>query len=109
MSDEKAPPSMDALRDSLAEKLNELHRRATHAKQLLTPDTYWKNPWIRFGLGAAVGLAVGLSGRRRGEPGVQLAHESLGRTLLRAGLSAALTSVVTRALTPRSLPPGNDA
>jgi len=108
MRDEKPAPSMDELRDALAAKLNELHRRATHAKQLLTPETYWKNPWIRFGLGAAVGFVVGLSGHRRGEPGLQVAHEPLGRSLVRVGLSAALTSVITRALTPRSLPPGTD-
>ena len=109
MSDEKTAEAIDQLRESLATKLGELHRRATHAKQLLTPDTYWKNPWLRFGLGAAVGLAIGLSGRRKNADGVLVAapHESIGHALVRTGLTAVLTAVVTRALNgPLALPSG---
>ena len=35
---------IDQLRGDLGEKLDELHRRAAHAKELLSPAHYWHNP-----------------------------------------------------------------
>ncbi len=43
----------------LEEKLSELQRRVDHTKQVLSPDHYLQNPWVRFGLGFAGGFVAG--------------------------------------------------
>jgi hypothetical protein len=99
MSDLETNQKIDDLRHDLAEKLGELHRRAVHTKQVLSPSTYWNNSWIRLGIGAAVGFALG-SYRR----GAARTHEGLVHSIVRAGLGAAVTSVVTRALATKGDP-----
>ena len=75
--------SVDELRDSLNAKLNELHRRAVHAKQVVTPATYVANPWLRIGLALAAGALVGDQARRGGLAGT-LALLGLGALAGRA-------------------------
>ena len=58
--------SVDELRDSLNEKLGELHRRAVHAKQVVTPATYFDNPWTTLGLALVAGVVVGDQMKRGG-------------------------------------------
>jgi|SRR4051794_6843306 hypothetical protein len=99
MADLATVQRIEQLRSSLGDKLAELQRRANHAKERLTPSYYWRNPWVRFGVGAVIGLA--LAGRRRGQPG----SEGLLHSMIRAGLSAAVTGVITRSL---ALPPGDE-
>lgn len=55
---------LDALRANLDEKLAELKRRATHAKVVLTPATYLDDPWVRCGIAALLGFAIGSGSRR---------------------------------------------
>lgn len=43
----------------LEEKLSELQRRVDHTKEVLSPDHYLQNPWVRFGLGFAGGFIAG--------------------------------------------------
>ena len=74
---------LDALRANLDEKLAELKRRATHAKVVLTPATYLDDPWVRCGIAAVLGFAIG-SGSQR--------------TLLRAGLGLATIVVAQKLL-----------
>jgi hypothetical protein len=100
MADLETVHRIEELRSSLGDKLAELHRRASHVKERLTPSYYWRNPWVRFGIGAVIGLA--LASRRRGQPG---GPEGLLHSMIRAGLSAAVTGVITRSL---ALPPGDD-
>ena len=84
---------IDELRGNLTEKLGELHRRATRARVVLSPSTYWDNLWVRVGIGVAIGYAM----RRR--PGTAVPnHESLVHAIVRAGLSAAASGLVIRAL-----------
>jgi len=82
---------IDELRTNLSDKLAELHRRAVRAKQLVTPSTYWKSPWVKAGIGVAIGYA--LLTRRR-----DATHESLVHAIVRSALSAATSVLVTRAL-----------
>lgn len=97
MSDAKH--DVEELRGSLTEKLGELHRRATHAKVVFSPSTYWKSPWIRLGVGAAIGYAI----TRRNN--ANRTHEGLVHAIVRAGLSAAASALVIRALaTPKVAP-----
>lgn len=49
-------------RARLAANLGELQQRLTHARKLVSPRTYLANPWLKVGLGVAVGYLVG---RRR--------------------------------------------
>lgn len=100
VADLETAERIEQLRGALGEKLSELHRRASVVKRRLTPSTYWENPWVRFGVGAAIGFA--LAHRRRSQPGV---HEGLFHAMVRAGLSAAITGMVARSL---ALPPGPD-
>src|ERR1700712_4150339 len=93
--------NIEDLRASLSERLEELHRRANTATAMLSPlkrwrETYWRNPMVRFGLGAVMGFAIG--GRRAGTA----QHEGILHAIVRAGLMAATTSLVTRALTAGS-------
>ena len=100
MSNIETNRKIEELRTSLTEKLGELHRRATSAKETLSPWHHWKNPWVRIGIGAVIGFAVG---RRR--PAEARTHESLVHSIVRAGLSAAAAVLVTRSLAK----PGGDA
>jgi hypothetical protein len=92
MPDSETTKKLDDLRTNLTDKLGELHRRATHAKLVLSPWSYWKNPWVRLGIGAAVGFVLGQRSTGR-------THESLAHAVVRAGLSAATAVLVTSALT----------
>lgn len=78
--------SVDELRDSLTEKLGELHRRAVHAKQVVTPATYLDNPWTKVGLALVTGFVVGDQLKRGGVLG----------TLALLGLGAAAYHVTSR-------------
>ncbi len=95
MADAKTSRNIEDLRASLAEKLEELHRRASRVTRVLTPTTYWNDPVVRFGIGVAIGLAVGA--RRRASTAAT--HEGLVHAVVRAGLTAATTALITRALT----------
>jgi hypothetical protein len=98
MADPVTLQHIEQLRGSLADKLGELHRRASELKQRLTPSSYWRNPWVRFAAGATIGFV--LAGNRRSQRG----HEGIIHAMVRAGLSAAVGAIVTRSL---ALPPGD--
>jgi hypothetical protein len=98
MSDIVTTPQIEELRASLGDKLAEIQRRAVHAKHLLTPSTYWSNPWVRLGIGVAIGYAFG-SRRRNGDS----SHEGLVHSIVRSGLGAAVSVLVGRTL---AVPPG---
>lgn len=85
---------IDQLRGDLGEKLDELHRRAAHAKELLSPAHYWHNPWVRLGIGVAIGFTLGSRRRSAGMP------EGLLHAMVRAGLYAAIRATIQRALDP---------
>jgi hypothetical protein len=90
---------LDELRDNVTAKLGELHRRATHARLALSPSSYWRQPWLRLGLGVALGYAIGRRATTTlGTPGTPAAHETIVHAVLRAGLAAAAAVLVTRAL-----------
>lgn len=89
---------IDQLRVDLGEKLDELHRRAAHAKQLLSPAHHWHNPWVRLGIGVAIGFALGSRRRSAGMP------EGLLHAVVRAGLHAAIRATVHRSLDPTRAP-----
>jgi hypothetical protein len=93
MSDAETNHHIDELHNNLTEKLGELHRRAAHAKRVLSPSTYWNNPWIRLGIGAAIGFAI--ADRR---PAAARTHEGLVHAVVRAGLCAAASALVARSL-----------
>ena len=75
--------SVDELRDALTDKLGELHRRAVHAKDVVTPATYLANPWLRIGIGLVAGAVVGDQVKRGGLSGA-LALLGLGALAGRA-------------------------
>ena len=77
----------------MADKLEELHRRASTVTKVLTPSTYWNDPVVRFGIGVAIGLLVGSRGRSS-----SATHEGLAHAIVRAGLTAATTALITRTL-----------
>lgn len=83
--------SVDELRDSLNEKLGELHRRAVHAKQVVTPATYFDNPWTKLGLALVAGVIVGDQMKRGGVFGT-LALLGLGAAAYRTFEPKQLTS-----------------
>lgn len=88
-----ASKTIDELRAGLSDKLEELHRRANRATQVMAPSTYWNDPVVRFGIGVAVGLALGMRGERKdGESGILY-------SVVRAGLSAAASALITKAMT----------
>ncbi|MEO8706741.1 MAG: hypothetical protein ABI867_42335 [Kofleriaceae bacterium] len=66
MADLQSTQRIEELRTSLGEKLEELHRRAKHTKAILSPSTYWQNPWVRVGIGFALGWFVARMLTRRG-------------------------------------------
>ncbi|MEO8846332.1 MAG: hypothetical protein ABI591_26940 [Kofleriaceae bacterium] len=92
MSEGASQAEVDALRANLDEKLAELKRRAVHVKEVLTPATYLESPWVRVGIAAAVGFALGAGARRDG-------GEGLFHSILRAGLSSAGVVAVQKLLT----------
>ena len=81
---------LDALRANLDEKLAELKRRATHAKVVLTPATYLDDPWVRCGIAALLGFAIGSGSQRAllrtglGIAGVLVAHQLLAHAATRS-------------------------
>jgi hypothetical protein len=75
--------SIDDLREDLTAKLGELHRRAVHAKAVVTPGTYLANPWLRLGAGLVAGAIVAQQVRRGGLLGA-LALTALGGAISRA-------------------------
>lgn len=87
----KPERSIDELRESLGEKLAELHRRAKHARALMSPAAYLRHPWVRVGIGCALGAALASERRER-------AYEGLVHAIVRSGLMAAAHVLVTRAL-----------
>ncbi len=89
---------LDELRLSLTEKLGDLHRKANAAADLITTAMrYWHNPGVRFGVGVVLGFALGGGKHKPGD-----SSEGLVRAVIRAGLMAATSSLVTRALAPAS-------
>ena len=99
MSDTTSNARIEELRSSIGDKLAEIQRRAAHAKDLLTPSTYWNNPWVRLGIGVVIGYAFG-SRRRDGDGS---SHEGLIHSVVRSGLGTAASVLVGRTL---ALPPG---
>jgi hypothetical protein len=95
MADSQTNRNIEELRASLSDKLAELHRRASRATRVLTPSTYWDDPVVRFGIGVAIGLMVGSRGRS-----ASASHEGWFHAIVRAGLTAATTALVTRTLAP---------
>jgi len=93
MADLLTSRTIEELRANLSEKLEELHRRANTATKVLTPARYWNDPIVRFGIGVAIGLAIGSRGKR-GESG----HDGLLYSMVRAGLTATTTALITRAI-----------
>jgi hypothetical protein len=98
VSDITSTPKIEQLRSSLGDKIAEIQRRASHAKEMLTPAHYWRNPWVRLGLGVIIGYAFG-SRRRDGDA----SHEGLIHAVVRSGLGTAASVLVNRTL---ALPPG---
>lgn len=86
--------STDSPRDSLTAKLEELGRRAGAAKEMLTPGKLFQNPWVRVGLGVAVGIAIG---SRLGRSNKATSHESILHAVVRASLAAAAAMMVRNA------------
>ena len=99
MADE---PNVDELRAKLTEKLGELHRRANHATELMSPLRYWRDPLVRFGIGVAIGFVI--AGSRRpaylppGAVAVPSGGDGILGSMVRAGLIAATSALVSRAL-----------
>jgi hypothetical protein len=93
MADPRTNRNIEDLRASLADKLEELHRRASTVTRVLSPSTYWNDPVVRFGIGVAIGLIVGSRGRANAAT-----HEGLAHAIVRAGLTAATSALITRTL-----------
>jgi len=88
------------LRARLAANVGELQQRVTRARTLLSPRTYLDNPWVRLGLGAAVGY---LAGRRRKprlltDGGASPGSESLVHAVLRSTVMTLAASMIQRAI-----------
>jgi hypothetical protein len=91
MADSTTSKAIEELRASLQDKLEELHRRANQATRVLAPSTYWNDPVVRFGIGVAIGLAIGTRGKPRDGDGLLY-------SLVRAGLTATTTALISRAI-----------
>lgn len=91
MADSVTSKAIEELRQGLQDKLEELHRRANRATQVLTPSTYWNDPVVRFGIGVAIGLAIGTRGKARDGDGLLY-------SMVRAGLTATTTALISRAI-----------
>jgi hypothetical protein len=92
---------LDALRARLAVNLGELQRRATHARELISPRTYLENRWVQLGLGLAAGYMLG----RRRTPRLltagsasSAAPETLVHALLRSTVMTLATAAIRRAI-----------
>jgi len=75
---------LDDLRNGLTDKLEELHRRAKVAREMVTPSTYLRSPWFKLGAIALVG--AGLYASRR--------TTATGETLLHAAVRSAVMTTV---------------
>src|SRR3954466_9039496 len=93
MADLLTNRTIEELRATLSNKLEELHRRANAATKVLTPARYWNDPIVRFGIGVAIGLAIGAR-RTRGDSD----RDGLLYSMVRAGLTATTTALITRAI-----------
>lgn len=76
-------------------KFADLGSRVAQAKELLSPANWWKNPWVKVGVGVAIGFAIGRIGR--GGAKAQN-HESILHGIVRASLAAAAAMLVRQAL-----------
>lgn len=94
MDKQQTAEKIDSLKGGLGAKLDELQRRAIAAKEAISPGNWWKNQWVRVGIGVAVGYAIG--SRPRGAAAAS--HESLMHAIVRAGLVAATAILVRAAL-----------
>ena len=94
MSDLATNRQIDDLRSNLTDKLEELHRRAKVAREMLTPSSYWKSPWLKVGVGVGAAALVGaaLAGRTRSTN----APETLLHAAARSALMAAVGALVAR-------------
>jgi hypothetical protein len=63
------PPAIDRrieeARARLATHLGELQDRVTRAREMISPGTYLRSPWLKLGIGVALGYAVGRRRRPR--------------------------------------------
>ncbi len=98
MADTVTSKAIEELRASLQDKLEELHRRANKATQVLAPSTYWNDPVVRFGVGVAIGLALGMRGKTRDGDG------GLLYSMVKAGLTATTTALISRAMAKAAEP-----
>jgi hypothetical protein len=87
------------VRSRLAVDLAELRRRVGRVRELLSPATHLRNPWIQLGLGLAAGYAVGRSRRRLAgtAPAPRRARESLLYVAARAAVTGLVSALVKRA------------
>jgi ElaB/YqjD/DUF883 family membrane-anchored ribosome-binding protein len=96
-SESETDPRVEAARERLGDKLNELKRRAHRAKEILTPASYLANPWVRLAIAAAAGFALGRLGRRSAGGGAT-GESILGGMLasvVRVGLTTAATAAAS--------------
>jgi hypothetical protein len=91
MMDKQAHADSDSPSFDLGAKFDDIKRRAIAAKDAFVPANWWKNPWVKVGLGVAVGYAIG--SRRRPTAN----HETLLHAIVRAGLAAAAAILVRQA------------
>ncbi len=76
-----------------APRFPKLHEFEERAKAAMAPGTLLKNPWVRIGLGFAIGYALG--SRRRGPATPN--HETIFHAIVRTGLAAAAAMLVRQA------------
>lgn len=86
-----ANQKIDDLRTSLADKLDELHRRANVATEVLSSVRHFREPLVRFGIGVLIGFAFGRSTRSSGS-----ASRVAG--VVRFGLTIATSALVAHAV-----------
>jgi hypothetical protein len=88
------------VRDRLGARLTELQRRVTHARTIMSPRTYFDNPWVRAGLGVAVGYLLGSPGRSAADAAQRGRDqpEGLLRAMVRTGLMTLAGSMIRRAM-----------
>lgn len=86
-----ANQKIDDLRTSLADKLDELHRRANVATDVLSAARHLREPLVRFGIGVLIGFAFGRSTR---------SSDSTSRVtdIVRFGLTIATSALVAHAV-----------
>ena len=89
-------------REGLIEKLGELRRRGTRARALLRPSRYLDNPWLRLGVGIALGYAI--RARRAAHhalPAAPAAREDVVVEIVKTGVVALAKAVVRRTFSGR--------